>query len=70
MFFAFEDRELIIKLFVETFGRLTATLKVSHDQLFKTWEKVDAIMTDVVTKNLQIEETIAKVLGSSQIPLH
>ena len=33
-------------------------------------EKVDAIMTDAVTKNLEIEEKIAKALDSSHIPLH
>ena len=33
-------------------------------------EKVDAIMTDAVTKNLEIEEKIAKALDSSRIPLH
>ena len=52
---------------------MTATLKVSHDQTLQPktlWEKVDAIMTDAVTKNLEIEETIAKALDSSHIPLH
>ena len=65
MFFAFEDRVQITNLFAETFSRLTATLKVSHDQTLQPktlWEKVDAIMTDAVTKNLEIEETIAKTL--------
>ena len=33
-------------------------------------EKVDAIMTDAVTKKLEIEEKIAKALDSSHIPLH
>ena len=33
-------------------------------------EKVDAIMTDAVTKNLEIEEKIAKALDSSYMPLH
>ena len=73
IFFAFGDREQITNLFVETFGGLTATLKVSHHQTLQPktlWEKVDAIMTDAVTKNLEIEETIAKALDSSHIPLH
>ena len=34
------------------------------------WEKVDAIMTDAVTKNLGIEETISTTLGSSHQPYH
>ena len=65
--------EQITNLFVETFGRLTATLKVSHDQTLQPktlWEKVSAIMTDAVTKNLEIEETIAKALDSPHILLH
>ena len=65
--------EQITNLFVETFGRLTATLKVSHDQTLQSktlWEKVSAIMTDAVTKNLEIEETIAKALDSPHILLH
>ena len=65
--------EQITNLFLETFGRLKATLKVSHDQTLQPktlWEKVNAIMTDAVTKNLEIEETIAKALDSSHIPLH
>ena len=48
---------------------MTATLKVSHDQTLQPWEKVDAIMTDAVTKNLEIEETLGKALDSSHIPL-
>ena len=73
IYFAFEDREQITNLFVETFGKLTATLKVYHDQTLQPktiWEKSDAIVTDAVAKNLQIEEIIAKALGSSHIPLH
>ena len=72
MFFAFEGREQITKLFVETSGRLTATLKVSHDQTLQPktlWEKFDAIWT-AVTKNLETEETIAKALDSSHVPFH
>ena len=68
IFFAFEDREQITNL---TFGRLIATLQVSHDQILQPktlWEKVDAIMTDTVTKNTEVEETIAKALDSSHIP--
>ena len=70
IFFAFEDREQITNL---TFGRLIATLQVSHDQTLQPktlWEKVDAIMTDTITKNTEVEETIAKALDSSHIPLY
>ena len=34
------------------------------------WEKIDALMTDAVTNNLEIEETIAKALDSDHIPSH
>ena len=43
IFFAFEDREQITNLFVETFGRLTATLTVSHNQTLQPktlWRKL------------------------------
>ena len=36
----------------------------------RLWEKVDAIMTDAVTKNLGIEETVSTTLGSSHQPYH
>ena len=34
------------------------------------WEKVDAIMTDAVTKNLGIEDTIPNALGTEHHPHH
>ena len=43
IFFAFEDREQITNLFVETFGRLAATLTVSHNQILQPktlWRKL------------------------------
>ena len=73
IFFAFENREQITNLFVEVFGILTTTLKVSHDQTLQPktlWEKVDAIMTVLLQKKLEKEKTIAKALDSSHIPLH
>ena len=44
-----------------------STLKVSASDL---WEKVDAIMTDSVTKNMKIEEGVAEGLKSKHIPHH
>ena len=71
LFFAFENRDQIVSLIVETFKRLSASvsdkLDVSPSQL---WEKVDAIMTDAVTKNLEVEKYAADELGSSHIPYH
>ena len=34
------------------------------------WENVNALMTDAVTKNLKIEDTIPEALGSTHRPLH
>ena len=68
--FAYENRDQIISLIVETLQRLSVAaskLKVSASDL---WEKVDAIMTDSVTKNLKIEEGVAEALQSKHIPYH
>ena len=34
------------------------------------WNKINAIMTDAVTKNLSIESAVADALGSDHIPYH
>ena len=50
--FAYEDREQIISLIVESFQRLSVAvskLKVTASDL---WENVAGIMTDSPTKNL------------------
>eukprot|EP00111_Clytia_hemisphaerica_P017245 TCONS_00051047-protein len=67
LFFAFEDREQITELFLETFRRLAAAISVYKQkeiQAKELWEKVDALMTDSVSKNLGIEDTIPEALGS------
>ena len=72
LFFAYEDRQQITDLFVETFSRLSMPLNVSTDENIepvRLWEKVDAIMTDALTKNLGIEEAVS-TLGSSHQPYH
>ena len=64
IFFAFENREQITNLFVEVFGILTTTLKVSHDQTLQPktlWEKVDAIMTVLLQKNLRKKKQLPKL---------
>ena len=66
IFFAYEDREQITKLIVETLERLAvaaATTKL-------LWENVFALMTDSVTKNLQVENKVATELKSDHIPIH
>ena len=73
LFFAYEDRDQITSLFVESFNRLAAAgslrqgTRCEPDQL---WKQVDCLMTDAVTKNLEIEKTIAAALRLSHIPLH
>ena len=69
LFFAFDDRELIAKLIVETLKRLSAATRsfMSAKQL---WECIDAFMTDAVSKNLRVEYLVANMLGSVHIPLH
>ena len=58
----------IVKLIVETLKRLAiASLGVTGAKL---WEKVYAIMTDSVTKNLNIEVEVAKQLESNHAPMH
>ena len=72
LLFAYEDRENIIKLFVETFKRLSLTLETlgMEAKPKDLWENVTAIMTDSVAKNLKIEHGIAELLNSDHIPLH
>ena len=73
LFFAYEDRQQITDLFFETFSCLSMALNVSTDENIepvRLREKVDAIMTDAVTKNLGIEETVLTTLGSSHQPYH
>ena len=72
LFFAYEDRAQIIRLLVETFQRLSATIKQECPlgTAKSLWEKITAIMTDSVEKNLRIEEGAAEQLQSEHVPLH
>ena len=73
LFFAYEDRDQITELFVETFKRLSAALSILENEQIEPsdlWEKIDALMTDSVSKNLGIEETIPHALGSEHHPYH
>ena len=63
LFFAYEDRQQIVDLFLETHKRLAVVYNVYHNTNFlpsKVWEKNDSIMTDASTKNLKIVELISK----------
>ena len=64
LFFAYEDRENIVRLIVEIYIRLALTI-TSIDQAASAkdlWEKTTAIMTDSVSTNLKIEDGVADVL--------
>ena len=69
LFFAYEDRENIIRLFVETYRRIASATPVA-DVISATclWQKTDSIMTDSVSKNLGIEKEVTALLGSSLPP--
>ena len=69
LFFAFEDREQISELIVETLKRLSAALSNSQT-ICQLWEKVYALMSDAVTKNMNVQTLVAEKLGSSHIPHH
>ena len=72
-FFAYKDRQQITDLFVETFSLFSMAFNVSADENIEPvhlWEKMDATMTDAVTKNLVIEGMVSTTLGSSHQPYH
>jgi hypothetical protein len=67
--FAYEDREQIKTLIIETFKRLaTATNNIVTSEML--WRKIDAFMTDAVSKNLKVEYLVAEELQSDHVPLH
>ena len=73
IFFAYEDREQITELFCETFRRLAAAVSVLKNVAIvasELWEKIDALITDAVAKNLGVESTIPAALESSHHPYH
>ena len=73
VFFAYEDRQQIVDLLVETYHRLLLAVSVHLGQEITSkqlWEKSVSIMTDSVAKKLQIEDGIAETLNSIHIPYH
>ena len=72
LFFAFEYRTQIVKLFVETYEHLA--LLVDSNQGSATakdlWEKTSIIRTDPVEKNLHTKKAITKELKSNHVPYH
>ena len=67
--FAYEDRNQIAKLVLETFERL-ATATNGSSSAKDLWENVTAFMTDAVSKNLKVEYLVAEKLGSEHVPYH
>ena len=76
LFFAYEDREQITNLFIETYKHLSLILYAINNKLSSPitpaalWHKTDTLMTDAVTKNLKIEDNIATALGTTYKPMH
>ena len=76
LFFAYEDREQITNLFIETYKQLALILNIIDNHFSPPiapatlWHKTDALMTDAVTKNLKIEDNIATALGTTYKPMH
>ena len=58
MFFAYEDRDQIVKLIVETLRRLSVAEDDEHVTPKSLWGNIYALMTDAVTKNLKVEEAV------------
>ena len=59
LFFAFEDRDQIVKLILETFERLVAATGGNKSSK-ELWENIYAYMTDVASKNLKVEYEVSK----------
>ena len=59
-------------MIAESLHRLAATLYTHENQpsARTLWEKITALMTDSVSKNLYIGEGVAETLTSSHVPLH
>ena len=72
LFFAYEDRDQITLLFTETLRllKVAADGKMDQSRVVCLWNKINAIMTDAVTKNFSIESAVADALGSDHIPYH
>ena len=49
---------------------LNKTYQNQNIQPSSLWDKIDALMTDAVTKNLSIEDTISTILKSAYKPYH
>lgn len=67
IFFAHEDRYQITRLIKDLLDRLASCVDLTPVQL---WGRIDALMTDAVTKNLKIEDKVSVQLNTTHVPLH
>ena len=72
MFFAYENRASIVRLFVETFERLAAAASTSTTEVTaqSLWRRVSNVMTDAASKNLAFEKKVSKALNTNHVPHH
>ena len=69
VFFAFEDRNQIVKLILEIFERLAAATGGNKSSK-ELWENIYAYMTDATSKNLKVEYEVSKQIGAKHVPIH
>ena len=67
LMFAFQEREQITKLILETLARLSSTTG-GVATVKCLWKNITAFMSDAVTKNLKVEGLVAERLQSDHIP--
>ena len=60
----------IISLIVKPLKRLSVAANKLNVTASNLWKKIDAIMTDAVSKNLKIEDGVAEALQSRHVPYH
>ena len=73
IFFAYEDRENIAYLIVESFCRLADSVSIHLNIVVVSkylWEKTNNFMTDSVSKNLGVIDLVADMLKSEYKPHH
>ena len=69
LFFAYEDNEQIISFLVELLKRLSVAAN-KLNVTFNLSDKIDAIMTDAVSKNLKIKDGVAEAFQSRHVPYY
>ena len=73
LFFAYEDRANIARYIVESYERLSVVCsEVKHAVVTATdlWNKTDNLMTDAVSKNLNVEIGVSEILNTDHVPKH